>query len=104
MTDAEHDRVNVLRSVSHMLDQHHLCRVRHCVNPAHMEPVTIRQNVLRGEGNAAQNARKTHCVHGHPLEGDNLKVTPKGWRVCLTCRRERKRQRRAKLQVAAQHG
>lgn len=26
----------------------HLCRVRHCVNPAHMEPVTVAENVRRG--------------------------------------------------------
>lgn len=81
----------------------HLCRVRHCVNPAHLEPVTIRQNVLRGDGHAAQNARKTHCLHGHPLSGDNLSVTSKGWRVCITCRRERKRQLRARAKLA-QHG
>jgi hypothetical protein len=45
----------------------HLCRVRHCVNPAHLEPVPKTVNVLRGEGPTATNARKTHCIHGHAL-------------------------------------
>ena len=43
----------------------HLCRVRSCVNPAHLEPVSNRVNVLRGDAPAARNARKTHCVRGH---------------------------------------
>src|SRR4051812_29221215 len=44
----------------------HLCRVRHCVNPLHLEPVTPRENVVvRGIGCSAANARKTHCDHGH---------------------------------------
>lgn len=34
--------------VSGGLQLDHLCRVRHCVNPAHLEPVTPRENTLRG--------------------------------------------------------
>lgn len=45
----------------------HLCRVRHCVNPDHLEPVTNGENVLRGIGPAALNKRKTLCVRGHKL-------------------------------------
>ena len=45
----------------------HLCRVRLCVNPYHMEPVTHRENVLRGTGPTALNAAKTHCDRGHEL-------------------------------------
>src|SRR5437773_10375437 len=50
----------------------HLCRRTMCVNPAHLEPVTHRVNVLRGIGRTAINARKTHCKWGHPLSGENL--------------------------------
>src|SRR2546421_6548023 len=41
----------------------HLCRVRCCVNPAHLEPVTGRENVLRGISPAARAAKATHCPH-----------------------------------------
>jgi|SRR5690348_14534116 len=67
----------------------HLCRVRSCVNPQHLELVTERENILRGIGPAAQNARKSTCSMGHPLEGDNLRVLQqgdrKGKRRCWTC-------------------
>lgn len=65
----------------------HLCRVRHCVNPAHLEPVTNRENVLRGEGLPAQAARKTHCPHGHPYDEANTLGRSDGSRVCRTCNR-----------------
>jgi hypothetical protein len=52
----------------------HLCRNRQCVNPAHLEVVTQRENKLRGDGTTAVNAAKTHCTRGHELDGDNLRV------------------------------
>lgn len=45
----------------------HLCRNRRCVNPDHLEPVTIRENLLRGNGVPARNARKKRCPKGHLL-------------------------------------
>jgi hypothetical protein len=45
----------------------HLCRVPRCVRPDHLEAVTNAENVLRGEGTPARNARKTHCHNGHLL-------------------------------------
>lgn len=69
----------------------HLCRNRLCCNPDHLEPVSGRENTLRGQGITAQLARQTHCKRGHPLSGDNLYVYPNGKRLCRTCERERKK-------------
>ena len=68
----------------------HLCRVRNCVNPAHLEPVTVRENILRGNGPTAVNARKAFCKRGHPLFGENLyRKVRNGWpaRECRACKR-----------------
>jgi len=67
----------------------HLCRNHLCVNPWHLEAVTAKENLLRGNGAPAANARKTHCKRGHALSGDNLyaKSLRLGWRVCKTCAR-----------------
>ena len=66
----------------------HLCRVRNCVNPDHLEPVTPRENTMRGYSIQAQNARKTHCIHGHPFEG-NTYARPDGNRECAVCKKAR---------------
>ena len=67
------------------LELDHLCRVRHCVNPAHLEPVTTRENVLRSRGNPfTVNALKTHCVNGHPFDEANTYYFGK-WRQCRAC-------------------
>lgn len=71
----------------------HLCRVRACVNPHHVEVVTRGENVLRGNGFSGTHARMTHCVRGHPLSGDNLYVTKQGQRHCRTCHCLRQRAR-----------
>lgn len=62
----------------------HLCRVKTCVNPAHLEPVTLSENVRRAS------EVQTHCKHGHQLAGDNLAVKAidgSTRRVCIACRR-----------------
>jgi len=64
----------------------HLCRVRDCVNPAHLEVVPIGVNILRGNSPSALAARKTHCIRGHDLAGSDIWINKRGWRVCLTCR------------------
>jgi len=69
----------------------HLCRVRHCVNPAHLEVVTLAENTLRGEGPSARHARVTHCPQGHPYDEANTRRTRRGGRVCRTCHRDRER-------------
>lgn len=70
----------------------HLCRVRHCVNPAHLEAVTFRENCLRGVGASATNARKVTCSKGHPLR---LATSPSRGRRCLLCDNEGQKRRRA---------
>jgi hypothetical protein len=75
----------------------HLCRTPHCVNPDHLEPVTPRENYLRGISPAAENARKTECVWGHPFDEENTYVAKNGSRKCKECIRRRTRERRARL-------
>lgn len=84
----------------------HLCRVRNCVNPTHLEPVTSRQNTMRSPvANAAIRAAATHCTSGHELSGDNLYVDPKGYRRCRACvrrwaREYKERRRGSKVEGA----
>ena len=75
----------------------HLCRVRLCVNPAHLEAVDHRTNILRGDGPAAKHARKLCCKHGHSL--DDARRTKEGHRVCRMCERGRKRVRKVHAHI-----
>lgn len=75
------------------LELDHLCRNRQCCNPAHLEPVSGRENKLRGAGPSAVFAKRDHCRNGHPLTGDNIfPVNPAIGRRCRQCDSERKRQ------------
>ena len=68
----------------------HLCRVRNCVNPGHLEPVTLVENLRRGW------AQITQCPQGHPY--DEINTFRKGnSRACRTCHRDRERIRRRTL-------
>lgn len=65
----------------------HLCRVRHCVNPKHLQVVSNRENVLRGVGPTAHNARKSHCENGHAFTPQNTRIAPhNNQRICKACR------------------
>lgn len=74
--------------IEHTLD--HLCRVRHCVNPDHMEDVTAGENARRG---VALKPRKTHCKWGHAYDETNTYIDPRGGRQCRACRAAAERRR-----------
>lgn len=92
----------------------HLCRVRHCVNPAHLEPVTNEENLRRGvssvsrlgvqTGMAVINGAKTHCPKGHPYDGANLGVNRRGDRYCRECKNAQSRACHARNRAAAKAG
>lgn len=63
------------------------CRHRRCVNPAHLEAVTKRENLMRGQTFVAANAAKTHCPQEHPYDEENTYITRSGSRICKTCQR-----------------
>jgi hypothetical protein len=72
------------------LELDHLCKVKHCINPDHLEAVTHRENVRRGRGVVAEQMARTHCAKGHEL------VLKWGQRRCLECRRAKHRVNDAK--------
>ena len=78
------------------LELDHLCRVRHCVRPDHLEPVTHAENMRRGVWN---NRLKTHCVHGHPFDEANT-TWWKNKRSCRTCHRVLMRAKRDRAHQA----
>lgn len=67
----------------------HLCRNRSCCNPAHLEPVTNRENNLRGYSLSARRARQTHCLRGHEFTDENTYRDARGRRYCRACKRQR---------------
>lgn len=75
----------------------HLCRNRACVRRSHLQPVTNKENVLRGESILAENARKTHCKNGHELTPENtyMRKRMQGGRMCKLCSAESGRRNRA---------
>ena len=68
------------------LDLDHLCRNRKCVKPEHLEPVTRRENLLRGETMIARQLKSATCKHGHA----DWRIRPNGYRVCRECVRLRR--------------
>ena len=72
----------------------HLCKNRRCVNPSHMQLVTLKDNILRGESPAAKAARRTCCSAGHEYVEGSFSLTTKRNgksfpRRCKLCRRLR---------------
>ncbi len=74
----------------------HLCLQKLCVNPSHMEIVTLGENVSRAHHNGLctyKTAPRTHCYRGHPLIGDNVAIDSHGNRACRQCRRDAAKRR-----------
>lgn len=74
----------------------HLCRVRHCSNPAHLEPVPALENVLRGAGGRL----RTKCAQGHPFVAGSHRMEG-GRRRCLRCEAIRSERRVVQRQALA---
>lgn len=95
----------VKERISKGLEPDHLCRVRCCINPEHLEAVTHKENLERAgvlartkDMNAAKRAR-THCARGHAYTPRNTRINPNNpnSRTCKECARinyERNRQKR----------
>lgn len=77
----------------------HLCRNRWCVNPAHLEPVTQRENLRRGEGWSGVNAQKNACNYGHLFTPANTYTNYVG-RRCRECQRMRAQEYRDRKKAA----
>lgn len=75
----------LITPVPRSMELDHLCRVRACVNPAHLEIVTSKENRRRGFGPDAVNRRKTHCIRGHAFNPGNTYVS-QGHRACRQCK------------------
>lgn len=74
----------------------HKCRTRPCVNPDHMDVVTMSENLKRGEGFIGVQSRRTHCPQGHELSDDNV-VGYLTHRQCRECANARSRERWRRL-------
>lgn len=67
----------------------HSCDNRACVNPAHLWVGTAKDNTQDMKDKGRARGRKSgvsHCQNGHPLDGQNLYLTPSGRRVCRACK------------------
>lgn len=83
----------------------HLCRVRSCVNPDHLEPVSMRENLLRGQGMSGRHARQTHCAYGHEFTPENTQVIRRRTRdvverACKICQKRRAEEVKARASAA----
>ncbi len=88
-------------AVDKKLDLDHLCRNRGCVNPAHLEPVTRKENCRRGIARQVAgifNKAKTHCPNKHEYSDSNTYTRKNGSRKCRICAKiDEKKRRQSKL-------
>lgn len=90
------------RTIPDGLQLDHKCRVRCCVNPDHLEPVTNRENTLRGivaEVHRRRFALITHCPRNHPYDERNTYIDRRGRRSCKSCWREKAAERRLRNRI-----
>lgn len=85
------------RDFEHETD--HLCRVRPCVNPEHLEQVTQWENNRRGISPPSENSRKTRCDEGHEFTPENTWIDENGWRRCRTCNKDWNREYTSRPEV-----
>jgi hypothetical protein len=76
------------RAIPRGMCVYHKCRNVWCINPEHLELVSKKTAMLRGDNAASRNSVKTHCRQGHPFEGRNLKIRADGSRHCRACGRK----------------
>jgi hypothetical protein len=76
------------------------CIHRPCVEPTHLEAVTQRVNLLRGQTITAANAAKTHCVNQHAFTPENTLILKNGARACRACNRNRQAATKARKRAA----
>lgn len=84
--------------ISSSLVVDHICRNRNCVNPSHLRQISRGKNVSIGKFPLRD---KTHCDHGHPLSGDNVRRTGRNIRVCKQCHKRRNKEYKKRLEQRA---
>lgn len=77
------------------LELDHLCRIRHCVNPEHLEAVTHQENQRRG----LRGELLTHCPRNHEYTAENTYYPPRGVRVCRMCKTAENRAYKARKRL-----
>lgn len=86
---------NFIGPIPDGLQLDHLCRVRYCVNPYHLDAVTTQENTRRGA-----RSMRTHCPSGHPFDDINT-YWYRGYRLCIRCRLEQARQYQVRKRTAS---